>query len=342
MTNTVLPVVHIHLGPTLPSYYWKTVRQTRRFHSGPIYCVLPPEGIGVSELEEFDAHGIPNTRWNGAPAVRRLRAVSWLNRLYGADGFWHYTLERLFVLAALMRDEGLSRILHLENDVTIYFDPAKMAETMERCFGEQCAATPSGPSEGCTAAVLYAGSGHALEAICEEIIALLPLGERKLRAVLPSGMVNESILLGIVQRRNPDLVRSFPIAPTSPVHPAINPRLWARPAAPLLRLLDRMAPRVVNELPPHALSNCLDEFGALFDGSSWGQFAGGTPHGHGPGTAFRHQWIGPDLLSGRYVLDWRTGDAGRRLPFVVDRSNGGREWKLNNLHIHCKRIEDFV
>jgi hypothetical protein len=339
----MLPVVHIHLGPSsLPSYYWKTVRQTRRFHSGPIYCVLPREAIGARELRELDAQGIPNTRWDEAPAVRRLRDVSWLNRLYGADGFWHYTLERLFVLAALMQDESLSRILHLENDVTIYFDPAKMEATMERCFGEYCAATPAGPSEGCTAAILFAGSAHALAAICEEILRLLPLGERALRSVLPSGMVSESILLGIVQRRNPQLVRSFPIAPTPPMKLAINPRLWARPAAPVLRLLDRLAPRLVHELPPHALSNCLDEFGSLFDGSSWGQFAGGTPHGHGPGIAFREHWIGPDLLSGRFVLDWRRDDAGCRLPFVVDRINGDREWKLNNLHIHCKRIEDFV
>ena len=103
----MLPVIHVHLGPSLPPHYWDTVRQTRRFHSGPILRVIPPEAMGAPELEELAVKGILNTRWEGATAVRRLREVSWLNSVYGANGFWHYTLERLFVLAELMREEGL-------------------------------------------------------------------------------------------------------------------------------------------------------------------------------------------------------------------------------------------
>jgi hypothetical protein len=338
----MLPVIHVHLGPSLPGYYWQTVRQTRRFHTGPVFAVIPPEALDAPEIKELSVQGIANTRWEGANALRRLREVSWLNRLYGANGFWQYALERLFVIAELMREEGLPRIIHFENDVTIYFDPAKIAPTLERCFGERCGVAPIGPGEGCTAAILYAGSRQALDEICAAILRLLPQGERKLRSVLSSGIVNESVLLGIVQRQVPDLVRSFPVAPAAPISPALLPRLWARPAAPLLRWLDRMVPRVATELPPHGLSNCRDEFESLFDGGSWGQYAGGTPHGHGPGIAFRHHWIGPDLLSGRFTLEWRTDDSGRRFPLVVDRSSGGCKWKLNNLHIHCKRNRDFV
>jgi hypothetical protein len=298
--------------------------------------------MGAAELAELSVEGIVNTRWDGASAVRHLRAVSWLNSLYGANGFWHHTLERLFVLAELMRDEGLPKILHLENDVTIYFDPVRMAGTLDRCFGESCAVAPLGPGEGCTAAILFAGSSRSLDAICAAMLRLLPLGERKLRSVLKSGMVNESTLLGIVQRREPDLVRSFPILPTPPLFPAIIPRRWPRPAARLLNMLDRMSPRIVTELPPHGLSNGLQEFASLFDGASWGQYAGGTPQGHPPGTAFRHHWVGPDLLNGRFRLEWRTDDSNRACPVVIDQSPGGREWKLNNLHVHCKRIQDFV
>lgn len=338
----MLTVVHIHLGSVLPAHYWDTVRQTRRFHSGPILCVIPPDATGAPELEELAVRGIANTRWERSRAVQALREVSWLNRLYGAGGFWHYTLERLFVLAELMRDEDLPRILHLENDVTIYFDPTKMAGILDRCFGKSCAAGPLGPAEGCTAAIFYAGSRQTLDAICSAILGLLPLGERKLRSVLPSAMVNESILLGIVQRREPGLLRSFPVAPTAPIHSPIIPRAWARSAAPLLRWLDKAAPRLATALPPHGLSNCLDEFASLFDAASWGQYAGGTPHGDGPGATFRHHWIGPDLQDGRFTLNWCTDHAGRRFPVVIDRRHDEREWKLNNLHIHCKRIRDFV
>lgn len=338
----MLPVVHIHLGPALPAHFWDTVRQTRRFHSGAILCVIPPQAMAAPELHELCAEGIDNTRWDRTRAIQNLRSVSWLNKLYGADGFWHYTLERLFVLAELMRDEQLPQSLQVENDVTIYFDPDKMAATFERCFGDQCAVTPVGPGEGCTAAVLYAGSLEALDAICAAILRLLPRGERRLRLLLSSGMVNESILLGIIQRQEPGLVRSFPIAPTAPVRPAIVRRLWFRPGAGVLRWLDKVAPRLATKLPPHGVSNCVDDFASIFDGASWGQYAGGTPQGDPPGTAFRHHWVGPDLLNGRFTLDWRSDDAGRRVPLIRDESQGGREWKLNNLHIHCKRIRDFV
>ncbi len=342
MTNAMLPVVHIHLGPALPPYFWETVRQTRRFHSGPLFCVIPRGAMGAGELAALSAEGIVNTRWDGASAVRRLRGLSWLDDLYGANGFWHHTLERLFVLAELMRDKGVPRVLHVENDVTIYFDPAQMAGTMEKCFGEACAVAPLGPGEGCTAAILYAGSRGALDAVCGAILQLLPLGEWKLRSMLRAGMVNESTLLGIVQRQEPALLGSFPILPSAPRWPAMIPRRWPRPAARLLEVLDRVAPRIARELPPHGLSNGLQEFASLFDGASWGQYAGGTPNGHPPGVAFRHHWAGPDLLNGRFRLEWRTDDCRRAYPAVIDQCDGGREWKLNNLHVHCKRIQDFV
>lgn len=130
-------------------------------------------------------------------------------------------------------------------------------------------------------------------------------------------MVNESILLGIAQLQQPGLLR-FPIAPTAPIHAPIVPRAWARPAATLLRLLDKAAPRFATSFPPHGVSNCLDEFGSLFDGAFRGPHAGGTPHGHATGAAFRHHWIGPDLAEGRFTLDWRIDDPGRRFPVVVE------------------------
>jgi hypothetical protein len=333
----MLPVIHIHLGGEPPAYFEETVRQTRRFHSGPVVCVSSAAG-----------HVSP-ARWEQAAAIRRLREASWLDRRYDwpldpryyPHGLWGYALERLFVLAELMREQGWEAALQVENDVAIYFDPAATAEVMRRCFGTGCAAIPVSPTEGCTAALFYAGSLAALDAVCAEILRLLPLGERALCARLQSSMVTEMTLLGIVQRQRPDLLGSFPVAPSEPQRWPLIPRRERRGVRRLTRLYNRLAPRYAHQLPPHGLSAHLESFGALFDASSFGQFAGGTPQGHPPGVTFPHHWIGRDLANGRYALAWENDGQGRRIPFVSDRADG-RRWRLNNLHVHSKRIGDFV
>jgi hypothetical protein len=333
----MLPVIHIHLGSEPPAHFEDTVRQTRRFHSGPVVCVSPAAG-----------HVDP-ARWEQTGPIRRLREVSWLDQRYDSpldpryypNGLWGYALERLFVLAELMREQGWESALQIENDVAIYFDPAATAEVMRQCFGAGCAALPVSPSEGLTAAVFYVGSLAALDAICAEVLQLLPLGERTLCARLSAQMVNEMLLLGIVQQQRPDLLGSFPVAPSAPQLWPLIPRCGRRGSRRLMQLYDRVAPRYAQKLPLHGLSSHLDAFGSLFDASSLGQFVGGTPQGHPPGTAFPHHWLGRDLASGRFALVWTKDEQARRIPQLSDRADG-RTWRLNNLHIHAKRIGDFV
>lgn len=334
-------VIHIHQGSSLPEHFWKTVRQTRRFHSGRILCVVPEQDLTAPEIRELRLDAYANTTWDQAPAIRELRRVSWLKR-YGLDGFWHFALERLFILAELMRQEELADALHVENDVTIYFDPAEMAKPMRQCFGSKCCAViPAGPTDGCTAALLYAGSLQALDSVCTAVLRLLPLGEWKLRAIFPSVMVNEMTLLAVAQIQNPELVRSLPITPSQGDGPLI-PRYGRRPAAPFLHMMDRISPRFATEPPPHGLSAELDTLQSLFDPSSWGMYLGGSLQGHAPGVSFPYHWIGPDLRKGRFRVEWRMDERERRFPVVIDRRHENREWKLNNLHVHSKRIDDFT
>jgi hypothetical protein len=335
-----MDVVFIHLGPCLPVFFWDTLRQTRRFHSGRLLCVIPETALKASEVDQFGVEAYSNRIWEQASAIQSIRKVSRLTR-HAQSGFWQFALERLFILAELMRLTGLRDALHLENDVTIYTDPEAMATAVRKAFGPRsCAVVPSAPQEGCTAAVMYAGSSNALDEVCSCIIRLLELGESKLLKAFPSEMVNEMSLLGLVQLRNPELLRSFPITPSEGECPTMV-RFAGGPLRQFYRITDRLCPQRATD-PPHGLSAELDTFQSLFDPSSWGQYLGGTPNGHAPGVAFPHHWLGPDLAKGRFEVEWHLDEQWRRVPYVIDRYHENRRWRLNNLHVHCKRIVDFI
>jgi hypothetical protein len=338
----LLTVVHIHMGPALPDYFWATVRQTRRFHAGPIVCVLPLACIDLAAVQALSLTVISNETFDDAPLVSAVNKVSWLTTQYGAGGFWHYAMLRLFVLESVMERLSLDVCLHLENDVLIYGAPQSLSALFDSRFFGQCAVLPLGPSAGCTAALMYVGASKALTALCVEMLDWLAREEREIRSVLRSDMVNEMVLLGLIRLVRPELLGVLPVSPYPPNRgPTVARRFkpWARP---FLRLADAIAPKKLNHVPQESLGSHLQAFGYLFDPASWGQYVGGTPHGEGPGFTAPHHWIGNDLRAGRYQIRWDTDGEGRRIPYVKAPDDGSQEWPLFNLHIHSKNMLDFM
>jgi hypothetical protein len=77
----------------------------------------------------------------------------------------------------------------------------------------------------------------------------------------------------------------------------------------------------------------------LFDGSAFGQYAGGT-HESPPGWAERGRYVGEALLDRKIDLAWRTDELNRKYPVCLDLINK-TETRLGNLHIHSKRLHEF-
>ena len=78
-------------------------------------------------------------------------------------------------------------------------------------------------------------------------------------------------------------------------------------------------------------------FKSCFDGASAGQYIGGT-QSDGPGWAGNHHYLGVELLKKKYSFEWRT-ENGIRIPFM---RMGKHTFRMNNLHIHSKKLKDFV
>lgn len=76
---------------------------------------------------------------------------------------------------------------------------------------------------------------------------------------------------------------------------------------------------------------------SVFDGASAGQYIGGT-QSDPPGWAGNHHYLGVDLKAKKYAFTWKK-ENNIRIPFMVQ---GKKTFRVNNLHIHCKRLGDFI
>ncbi len=301
--TVMLNLVLFHSGDSLPSFFWETIIHTRRYWSGPIHLLIPSSYCRDPHVQKYNCISIPVEEIS-SDALNEFDSCQILKQ-YGRNNFWHAATQRLFALEAYIRTQGLDHVVHLENDVLIYRDLAEMEPVFLRLYKDTMAVTPMGPRH-CTAAFSFIDSADALSKTTERMLSLLKYSEKDFKKLFDVDMVNDMVMLKIIQTEQPEHVKSLPI------------------------------------LPKGDQARFIERFGSLFDCASWGQYAGGSPHGHKPGIAFDHHWIGRELLAKRYDLIWIPESNGLYCPYVQARKGSAGIWKLNNLHIHSKRIKDFT
>jgi hypothetical protein len=87
---------------------------------------------------------------------------------------------------------------------------------------------------------------------------------------------------------------------------------------------------------PNDYSNLVDEFHSLFDAAYFGQYLGGQDPRNGPGGPY----VNPHCVINSSFLEytWEKDEKDRLVPFA---NFQGKKLRINNLHIHCKRLWDF-
>ena len=79
----------------------------------------------------------------------------------------------------------------------------------------------------------------------------------------------------------------------------------------------------------------ITPFNSVFDPASIGQHLDGTPSTPGvPMYDTDRHWLAPDLKSGKYKIEFIDG-----IPWMVAAS---KRYRINNVHVHSKRLERFV
>jgi hypothetical protein len=234
---------------------------------------------------------------------RRFQETSILDINF-RGGFWRFTTERLFVLQSLMAWRGLNECFHVENDNPIYFGLDKILPSLRA------------RRAGLLAPIAGQGEKGDIFRICLSVLYVNSL---------------ESLT---------ELVFSLASAPSSVDEMARCGEYWLLwrgecgflPVAPPCTVLRRQDFRE---------SLLGDISGYLFDAAAYGQYLGGTDTRNdfdlsGPGYVNRDAEFAAD----QFLYGWRADGAGRRYPVLMD--HDGREWRLANLHIHCKRVLDFM
>ena len=111
----------------------------------------------------------------------------------------------------------------------------------------------------------------------------------------------------------------------------------------LLKIISNRLP--MSELPIWIDGNfslMANELGGIFDPSSIGQFLGGTHNGHPRMTVHPPQFLAYPLASKNYSFLVMVDELGRRYYHVINNFGEIYGMKINSLHIHCKRMKEFM
>jgi len=295
-------LVLIHIGSDIPPYMIDCVEQARKFYDGNLFAIMPQRSLEIHK-DQFHAHNC--SVFSVEELLGHDVCIEFFKKSSLLTGdFWTFTFQRLFLLQSLIDQYGLEDVVHIENDVLIYEDIQKLLISFRECYSDSVAITPVGPDHD-SAALIYVHKVENLGKMNDALLRLMGEDRAKLVRLTKQDMISEMTLLRLLHGQDPGIVQYLPI------------------------------------LPEGEFSTNVDKFDCIFDGASWGQYMGGTPNGSlGPGMGLPHHWIGREIVAKRHDVIWNL-IGGKRIPHVRDNLTG-KMHKICNLHIHCKRLKEFM
>jgi hypothetical protein len=282
----------IHLGGEIPSHFWIALGQAMK-KSNKVYAIVPDNqtddprlsGVKVSPQSRYSSHKIVTEKAN-----------SWIGETYGS--FWGHALDRLFYLEALIKDQNLLNVIHIENDVLIYPQLSEIEPALSKAYVNRIAINSVGEKYA-SAAFIFIPNCEVLSFMNQKLVDLLAKGKEYLMERIGESMVNEMLLLQIVAIENPEFVGFLPSLP------------WHEHAK---------------------------EIGYLFDSASYGQYLYGTG-ANNPGWTGDHHHVGRAINNRK--IDVYMPMSVDTFPTVEAKADG-TFFRLANLHMHCKQLEQAL
>ncbi len=226
----------------------------------------------------------------------------------GFDNFFQAALERFFILYDAIVYLGLEDILHMENDILLYEDPARIVNSIKERW--KSLAVPRMNEHDCMASVMYIRDGKCLGSFLEYVIG----------HIYDKGCNDMNLLASYMRSAD---IPTLPVICESYVkeHGLTNKKGENAPED------------TTGEYYRYA-----DDLGGIFDAAPLGQFIGGTdkkPAGVKDNRGFVNQAAYIDAS----FMDIGWGKAGQG--FVPELKCGDKIYRIFNLHIHCKELYKY-
>ena len=299
-------IVFIHVGDEIPSHTKIALRQARLFNPRARIIMLGSQQALKRIEEQSRINEIELCAYEG------LKKTA-IHRKYEQDcaetsQFWRYTSERFLYLWDLMNVYSLSNIFHLENDVMLYADLESYLPQFQKLYPGIAATFDN--DERCIPGFVWVSHPPAMKSLASYLAERAP--ER----------LNDMQALGAYRKeRSYEYIKTLPIIMQaySGQYPLVSPHGHTT-------------------AHPEAYWNHADSFHAIFDAAAIGQYLGGIDPVHknnGPGFINESCLFNPKFLKYR----WQTDDQGRLVPYAI---LDAQCFKIMNLHIHSKRLQEFT
>jgi len=309
-------IVYISLGKKMAHYLTTAVVQARLFNSNTdIFIVASKEAImsnSAADKQRLSSANIRLVTTEELPVSvlhARFRKESALDRRF-RGGFWFFAMERFFYLESLMTFYNMANVFHLEGDNMLY---ANVTEFLPKLIAlEHGLASTFDTDDRVVPGFVYIRSTQALSKLLEHIANTSDTG------------LNDMDTLAAYKNKANGSLGLLPVVPCSYVEhvPLINS---------------------YNVTAKNKYSFCDKSWGFIFDAAALGQYLGGV----NPKNLAKHAapWssIGYASPSSFYDpalfdFEWRVDSEGRLVPFLIFH---GEEFRIVNLHIHCKQCDMF-
>jgi hypothetical protein len=307
-------IVYVHLGNTLPIYWYDSVKQSRLFNkSCPIYLIANKSALNKRHplSYKFSENSVTLVEIESLTKSKKHEEfinITALDKKW-RDGFWFYASERFFVLDDFAQQFGVTDIIHLENDNMVYVDFTHLMPLFKKYYPGIGGIFAS--DERCIPGLIY----FADKKITHELISLF----NKLAC---KGIDDMHTIGRFYHEKSYDgAINMLPV-----IMPEYISSYGLKTATGKI------------PVKPYQYSSHIEEFNSIFDGAAIGIYMGGyDPRNNklGPGSIHPHTVFNASLLK----FEWHTDREERKIPFAIF---AGKAYRINNIHVHCKNLKPFA
>lgn len=304
--NMTPSVILVHVGNVFVDYINDSIEQIQKFNDCNIYLV-----ISKKHFDKIQSNVILVAIEDLKQGANHVAFLSTSERDSNfRDGFWKSVVERFYYIEDVILEYDLKNVFHFENDVMIYCDLKMILRTLIE--NKINMAAPFDNDSRCIPSFVYFNGNEVLSKL------------NKFMFEFPN--YNDMELIAMFNERY-NLIATLPVIPH-------NYDLELKSKSGL----------VVKDRSKY--NENFDKFKSVFDAAAIGQYLGGVDSRNlklnffvnffKPKTKFINESAVYDVSNFDYY--WHTDEFERKVPYLKYK---GINFKINNLHIHSKKLNLF-